>query len=117
MKRILRLCRSLLLGILVFGLVGVLSNNAGAQATPTALPTRDQIAKLIKKLGDDSYEVRELAHKTLLRMDDVTPYLKKAIHEFSDSEIAARAKQILQAHAERHADAWLTRLAAHVKRW
>lgn len=61
---------------------------------------RDRVHELVRKLGDDAFEVREQASAELLALGQTAlPLLKKALHD-SDPEIARRADECLQSIQE-----------------
>ncbi|MHC4718825.1 MAG: outer membrane protein assembly factor BamB family protein, partial [Planctomycetota bacterium] len=69
-----------------------------ARAAPPADAGADEahIQRLIKQLGDDSYQVRERAQKELQKMGPpAIPFLEKALAESADPEVQVRAELIL----------------------
>ena len=117
MKCNFRVCRSFPLAIISCGIIVVATTPArnARQLQETHRPPL-QIAKLIKKLGDDHYEVRELAQKAAAGPGrGGTPALRRAA-DIARQRNCGATKQILQGQAERRATAWLARLAGHAKR-
>jgi hypothetical protein len=66
-----------------------------------------QAAALVKRLGDDSFEVREKAEEDLLALGTVAlPHLERALKD-RDAEISRRAQACLEIIAKRNDDAVL----------
>jgi HEAT repeat protein len=76
---------------------GVATDDAGLLAFfRTSGPSEDEIRALVKKLGDDSFEVREKASAALAGLGRVAePFLREALKS-GDAEVVRRAEECLK---------------------
>jgi hypothetical protein len=87
--------RLLVPGLLLVGFL-LVAGRAGAEESKKEAPTAPaKTAALIQKLGDNSFEVREDAHKQLEKMGkDAIPALEDGVKN-DDLEISTRSKRLL----------------------
>ena len=84
------------LHIEMHSLTQVLSNASLSFSFNVAYDIREDVAKLVKQLGDDDFEVRQFAMRRLARFGPlIHDYLRELAPEQSDAEIRARLRQIL----------------------
>jgi hypothetical protein len=83
---------------------------------PSAEPDRkraEEIARLIKQLGSDSFEEREEATKKLSKMDDALPALRKAAKS-DDAEVQQRAERLAEEIGKRVEELELEKMFSEV---
>jgi uncharacterized protein (TIGR03067 family) len=75
---------------------------AAAPGVPRKTATPEQIAQLIKQLGDDEFKKREAASKALEAIGEpALPALRKAIASSSDLEVRRRASELVRVFSRR----------------
>lgn len=96
---------SLLIALLVFSVNAEDDPSIKPKGDPPSKSTTPDVAELLKRLGDDEYQVREEAQAALLKLPGtVIPVLKKAEKTTTDPEVRARLKKIVRQIAQR--DVW-----------
>jgi tetratricopeptide (TPR) repeat protein len=66
-----------------------------AQNVDGAPPSKEQIAKLVKQLGDNEFDVREAASRKLWEVGEVAEEALKEAAKSEDAEVSRRATEIL----------------------
>ncbi len=88
---------------------------ADPPSAPAPERAAQEIAALIRQLGDQNFEVRQAATERLLERPDAAPALRKALKS-DDPEVARRAAAILEGQARRQGKQTLDRLAGFASR-
>ena len=65
-------------------------------AAPPTPPSKEQIAKLVKQLGDNDFDTREAASMKLWEVGEVAEEALKVAAKSDDAEINRRAREILE---------------------
>jgi PDZ domain len=79
------------------------------------MPTREEIPKLIEKLGSPRFTERETATRRLALLDDIPPELQAAA-KAADAEVSRRAKSIIALITKRHEKEIIARELAAINR-
>jgi hypothetical protein len=96
--------KSLLLGTLLgIGLCGWgVWGQDGGRPPAADKQGREEIDKLIRRLGSDDFRVREDATRRLKELDEALPALREAAKS-RDAEVAKRAREVIEAIGKRQA--------------
>ena len=86
--------RSLLPAAVTLGLVLLIPAGPGSASDRDGRRSSASVEDLIRRLGDDNYDVREEATRLLTELDEAVPALTRAAKS-SDPEIARRAQAVL----------------------
>jgi hypothetical protein len=105
----------LLLTLLGIGLCGwgVCAQDRGGASAPEK-QRREEIDKLIGRLGSADFRVREEASHRLKEMEDALPALREAAKS-GDAEVAKRARQVIEVIGQRQAKREIDRALALLK--